>query len=247
MTTDRLTPAELQTAREHMGLTTAHLAAMLDVRDDTVRRWERGREPIPYRVRDELARITAATDRAVVELADAVRDERDPVVIVYRTDAEMHAARPDAAHLPARWWRHVVARATHGHPAVRITNQHEQDTTMPAWTMPTPTDHRAYPMPAGTDLLAIARDGSTDLLVTCTWQDGPNLSIDLARNGRITATTDRTDDWSAITDRLPYAQWPAELGPARLDHDCSPELRTIIDAHIEQNEAELAQLDREDN
>lgn len=37
-----------------------------------------------------------------------------------RRDEDMHASRPDTAHLPARWWRHVVARAAHEVPGVEI-------------------------------------------------------------------------------------------------------------------------------
>lgn len=43
----------------------------------------------------------------------------------YRRDEDMHAARPDTAHLPARWWRHVVARAAHEVQGVVITTEPE--------------------------------------------------------------------------------------------------------------------------
>lgn len=48
-------------------------------------------------------------------------DLPDPVVLVYRRDEDMHAARPDIAHLPARWWRHVVARTAQEVPGLVIT------------------------------------------------------------------------------------------------------------------------------
>jgi len=114
--------AELQTVREYLGLTLEALAGMLKVRADTVRRWESGKERIPLRVPDEVQVIEDFTARAVGELVGALRDARDPVVRVYRHDEDMHTARPDTVHLPARWWRHVVARAAHEVPGVVITN-----------------------------------------------------------------------------------------------------------------------------
>lgn len=118
--TDRMDPGELQAVREYLGLTGDALAGMLNVNPVTLRRWESGRDPIPYRVRDEVEQIEAYTATAVGELVDALRDARDVAVRVYRTDEEMHADRPDAAHLPARWWRHVVMRACHEVDGVKI-------------------------------------------------------------------------------------------------------------------------------
>lgn len=106
-----MTGGELQTVREWLGLTTESLAGLLGVRHDTVRRWESGRDRVPARVREEIERVEADTAAAVTDLATTLAREPDPVVVVYRTDADLHAARPDLAHLTARWWRHVVARA----------------------------------------------------------------------------------------------------------------------------------------
>lgn len=123
MTDDRMDPGELQAVREYLGLTTESLAGMLDVRHDTLRRWESGRDPIPHRVREQVEQIEDYTGRAVDELVAALRDARDVAVPVYRTDAAWHAARPDAAHLPARWWRHVVMRACEDVEGVEIVTQ----------------------------------------------------------------------------------------------------------------------------
>lgn len=119
---DRMDPGELRMVREALGLTLDHLAGMLGVREDTLRRWESGREPIPHRVREEVEQIEHDTAAAVDELVAALRDARDPTVLVYRTDEAMHSARPDLAHLPARWWRHVVYRAVSEVPGVRIVS-----------------------------------------------------------------------------------------------------------------------------
>lgn len=115
-----MTPAELRVTREFLGLTGDCLAAILDVNPRTVRSWEQGRDPIPDRIRVEVEHIEHVTATAVGELVAALEQTADPTVTVYPTDADMHRARPDTAHLTARWWRHVVARACLEVPGVDI-------------------------------------------------------------------------------------------------------------------------------
>jgi transcriptional regulator with XRE-family HTH domain len=129
---DAMTGGELQTIREYLGLTGEQLAALLEVTPRTVRAWEAGTVPIPTArregrvpVREAVERLEAYTATAVDDLVAALSDARDPAVVVYRTDADMHAARPDTAHLPARWWRHVVARAAEQVPGVAIGTRTE--------------------------------------------------------------------------------------------------------------------------
>lgn len=125
MDDERMTGGELQTVREYLGLTGDALAGMLGVNPRTLRSWEQGRDRIPVRVREEVEHIENLTATAVGELVTALEDARDPAVAVYRTDAELAAARPDAAHLGARWWRHVVARAATEVPGVIIGTRDE--------------------------------------------------------------------------------------------------------------------------
>lgn len=120
--TDRMDGGELQTVREYLGLTIESLAGILGVNPRTVRSWEAGRDPIPERIRVEVEAIEQSTAEAVGELAAALHDARDVSVRVYRRDEDMWAARPDTAHLPARWWRHVVARACEEVPGVVIVS-----------------------------------------------------------------------------------------------------------------------------
>ena len=120
---ERLTGGELQTIREYLGLTGDALAGFLGVNPRTLRSWEQGRELVPVRVRAEVAELERMTDDAV-ELLVAVL-QRDPGIVVYRTDAEMVAARPDLAHMSARWWRHVVARARRQVPDAVVGNTDE--------------------------------------------------------------------------------------------------------------------------
>jgi len=118
--TDRMNGGELQTVREYLGLTHDALAGILGVNPRTLRSWESGRDRIPERVREEVEQIESDTAAAVGELVAALGDMREPAVAVYRTDEELHAARPDTVHLTARWWRHVVARAVTKVPGVVI-------------------------------------------------------------------------------------------------------------------------------
>ena len=117
----RMDGGELQTVREYLGLTLESLAGILRVNPRTVRAWEAGRDPIPDRIREEVEAVEAMTAAAVGELVTALSDSADPAVGVYRRDEDMHAARPDTAHLPARWWRMVVARACEEVPGVVVT------------------------------------------------------------------------------------------------------------------------------
>lgn len=81
---------------------------------------QRDRDPIPYRVADDLAEVEAATARAVGEVVSALNDSRDPVARVYRQDEDLWAARAALRPYPASWWRMVIARATAEVPGVEI-------------------------------------------------------------------------------------------------------------------------------
>ncbi len=118
----RMDPGELQTIREYLGLSGDHLAAILGVNPRTLRAWEGSRDLIPERVRLEIEDLEEYTARAVDELAKALADAPDPAVRVYWSDAAMHRADPRTAHLPTRWWRHVVARACERVPGVEIVS-----------------------------------------------------------------------------------------------------------------------------
>lgn len=117
---DRISGAELRVWLDWLGLTQAAAAESLGVRQDTVRRWLSGREPVPIRVGDELEYIERATAAQVNALVAALGDMRDPAVLIYRNDADMLAAGPRRPSWGAGWWRMVVARATVEIPGVEI-------------------------------------------------------------------------------------------------------------------------------
>lgn len=122
-----LTGGEQQTIREYLGLTGDALASFVGVNPRTLRSWEQGRELVAVRVRAEVAELEHMTDDAVEMLVAVL--QRDPGIVVYRTEAPMVTARPDLAHMTARWWRHVVARARQRLPCTAVRNTDETATS----------------------------------------------------------------------------------------------------------------------
>lgn len=102
---DPLTDAELRAAREYLGLTGDHLAKVLGVNPRTLRSWEQGRDPIPGRIRPEIAELLADTKQTV----EAMVEEEEDVLFTYRDDEEYQAANP-ADRWSAAWHRRVCAR-----------------------------------------------------------------------------------------------------------------------------------------
>jgi DNA-binding XRE family transcriptional regulator len=111
---------ELRVVREWLGLSTSTLARLMGVREDTVRRWETGRDRIPSRVREEIEWIEQQTAAAVDQLVTGLQDARDPLVVVYRDTEDLPADMPAITRLGPSWWRHVVARAVHEIPGVQV-------------------------------------------------------------------------------------------------------------------------------
>ena len=108
---DRLTPHALRCAREALGLGSDDLASILDVRHDTARRWESGREPVPYNVPAELNAFAADLDRQAQAIA---ADPDIPIPVWANADADLFAtAHPTLAERgwTPRIWRIAVGRA----------------------------------------------------------------------------------------------------------------------------------------
>lgn len=116
-----MTAGELRMVREFLGLTLEELAARLDVTERTVRNWEAARYAIPDGVAVEVEGLEEFTGDAVRQLVAALHDARDPAVLVYADDEQLHAARPGLpGWVGARWWRMVVARACQEAPGVDV-------------------------------------------------------------------------------------------------------------------------------
>lgn len=122
--TDAISGAELRVWLDWLGLSVGRFARLAEqfnhpVDAAEVIHWTSGARP-PSWVGDLLEQFDRWTSDAVSSVVDALHDARDPGVIIYRTDAEMWAERPDMTPWPSTWWRMVVARATVEVPGVEI-------------------------------------------------------------------------------------------------------------------------------
>lgn len=90
-----------------LGLSAAELAEALGVNERTVRAWESGRDPIPYRLPRELDALKRAHDIHVQKLLDD-----GEAVLPYDKDA------PEYDGFPRSWWIGVCARAYEQNPEI---------------------------------------------------------------------------------------------------------------------------------
>lgn len=113
-----MTPAELKTRREALGLTVGWLAEQAGVGERTVRYWESGRNQVPDDVAGLILRIDAQAEKMVAE-ALAVVDETTRVhggppecvdLRRYATDAELWRKHPGLRPLPATFHASVLDR-----------------------------------------------------------------------------------------------------------------------------------------
>lgn len=106
---DPLTAAELRTAREYLGLTGDHMAKLLGVNPRTLRSWEQGRDPVPGRIRPEVAELKEETRKAVAEMVSSVESGEEVTLVTYRSDDEYLAANK-GGRWSASWHRQVCNR-----------------------------------------------------------------------------------------------------------------------------------------
>lgn len=107
-----MTPAELKTLRESLGLTLQWVADRARVNLRTAQYWESGRQCAPADVCSmllELERAVEAQVAAACGLAKASAPQR-VMLVRYRTDAELHQFRPEMAGLPASCHAALLAR-----------------------------------------------------------------------------------------------------------------------------------------
>lgn len=116
---ERMVGIELTCIRESLGLTDNALAGILKVNPRTISSWQKGRDPIPYRVPSELEKLQAETEQAVEELVEKLKGEEEPVVFVCRNDQEFAQLYPDSK-FNARWWRQVALKAAKQVEGARI-------------------------------------------------------------------------------------------------------------------------------
>jgi len=125
-----MTSAELQTAREYLGLSTLWLAEKLVLNERRISRMESGQEPVIPPVlttlidqmleetQDEVARLIAIYRRKA-------KGSDEPLELrTFRTDVEYSAA---GGKYPARWHRHLCARVIEAVPNLMLVHTDPQE------------------------------------------------------------------------------------------------------------------------
>jgi transcriptional regulator with XRE-family HTH domain len=113
-----MTPAELKTIREAIGLTVPDLAALAGVQERTVRYWESGRSAVPDDVQaqvlkidswlSEQAREALATVRALASDVGALPESIH--LLRYRESADLWRSQPAYKPLPVTVHAAALAR-----------------------------------------------------------------------------------------------------------------------------------------
>lgn len=113
-----MTPAELKTIRESLGLPVQWLAERANVQRRTVEYWEAGRSKVPDDVAALIlqidAQFTESTRQSLAVVDEQTEKQGQPPETVrlyrYRDDAELWAARTDMRGLPATAHAALLAR-----------------------------------------------------------------------------------------------------------------------------------------
>lgn len=113
-----MTPAELKTLRESLGLPVQWLAERVGVQRRSVEYWESGRSRVPDDVATLLLQLDAqfaeSTRQALAVVADQTATHGAPPETVhlyrYRDEAALWAARPDMQGLPVTAHAALLAR-----------------------------------------------------------------------------------------------------------------------------------------
>ena len=108
-----MTPIELRSRREALGLNQTDLAQFLGVKQSAVSHWEMGRRPIPDGINGELNALEDQLE-AILELTAEMLDattDRPIELRVWPDDESFWAANPDYRPLPAVLFRVAMARA----------------------------------------------------------------------------------------------------------------------------------------
>lgn len=102
-----MTSAEYRTLREACGLSQQAATDFHHVALRTIQHWESGRNAVPAGAADEILRLDASLERAVLEALDLYADKRAEhgapaeVALVRYRDADAYAgSRPDREGLP---------------------------------------------------------------------------------------------------------------------------------------------------
>jgi hypothetical protein len=124
--------AVFRATREWLGIGRPEMARILSVREDTIKAWEAGKRPIPYRIPGRLSDLEWEADliaaRSLVDVFAQVEDQARPGLAPMVCGLYMEKIRVYGR----RWWRHLVVRTSWEHPGVLpvlelLTAPDEQD------------------------------------------------------------------------------------------------------------------------
>ena len=101
-----MTAGEFRARIDALGLTISDVARMVGVHDRSARNWLSGKHAVPGSVAATVRRWESET--VAIEDAEIDAAKGAGVVTVWASDGEFHAARPDLAAWPAKWWRLVA-------------------------------------------------------------------------------------------------------------------------------------------
>lgn len=142
----RMRAAHFKVLRERLALPMQYVADRCGATRITVARWESGATRIPPAAATMIRALDDYTRRCVDAVADAARERRAPMVVVWERAEEMPPG--PARELGPRWWRGVVARAVERVPSLivgypreldRLTGSRERVTREAIGTAVTPT------------------------------------------------------------------------------------------------------------
>lgn len=107
-----ITPAELRSLIDWMGLTRAWFAERLNVQERTVVRWCDGETAIPEKAAVEIVKLWNRAAQTILGMASAATGSAMDGVVTLRTfrvDSEYHEA-VSSEEFPASWHRALVCR-----------------------------------------------------------------------------------------------------------------------------------------
>src|SRR5690606_2237375 len=122
---ERMTGSELHAARSRLGLSRADLARVLSAGENTVRRWEIGKDPVSFRARDTIREIEAVTDGVVNSLTAVLGAMGRPRVLISEKQGAAGEWSAVVAVYGLGWWRAVADRAATAVPGARIGTTEE--------------------------------------------------------------------------------------------------------------------------
>lgn len=109
-----MTPAEFKSTRESLHLTVTWLAMPMQVRKQSVQRWENGHFVIPDTVAATLHELEVFTQNSINE---GIKAHKDPIIVPFQDE------RPET-DMPPAWYR-MVAKQIANQTGARLEYQHD--------------------------------------------------------------------------------------------------------------------------